>query len=64
MNFTDMCWMPDDEDLRHQFLESCRGNRCHLCLRPKNHTDHVKHSRLDEFRGLLETSIDAARLAS
>ncbi len=42
------CSMVDgwpDGDTRHVFLATARNNsRCHLCLKPKDHVDHIDES--------------------
>lgn len=53
----------DDDDLRHVFLATARdAKRCHICLKPQRHLDHVTRTVVEEFRLLLESAIREARL--
>lgn len=39
-----------DGDARHVFLETARGNLCHLCLKPKGDARHISEEAYSELR--------------
>lgn len=56
-----MCWMQDDDDAQHVFLERCGSVVCHICLKPKANSDHVNSGFVERFRDLLMSAIDEAQ---
>lgn len=57
---TDMCWMQDDDDLRHVFMPRVRSDACHICLKEEGHSDHVEETFIERFRQLLVSAIESA----